>query len=180
MGLGETAQVLKLMIEDSFTPETGIAVELELVTAMQSLLVPQNCRYSTGCRGIGLPNMDLAFKRRGVVDLTPFDDFGRKVAQRFMKSALLTFRFRDKVFALPEAQSFPMLFYRKDVLAELGLEVPQTWEDVYAIIPELQEATPGIRTPRKHGYVLTCFPISKGCKRYTKRLHRNQPGVGGR
>lgn len=41
VGLGrDQAQVLKLMIEDSFTPETGIAVELELVTAMQSLLVP--------------------------------------------------------------------------------------------------------------------------------------------
>ena len=35
-------------------------------------------------------------------------------------------------------QSFPMLFYRKDVLADLGLEVPQTWEDVYRILPDLQ------------------------------------------
>ena len=32
-----------------------------------------------------------------------------------------------------------MLFYRKDILAELGLEVPQTWDDVVAIIPELKK-----------------------------------------
>lgn len=138
VGLGrDQAQVLKLMIEDSFTPETGIAVELELVTAMQSLLVPATIAGTQPDVAIGAANMDLAF-RGAVVDLTQFDDF-EEVAQRFMKSALLTFRFRDKVFALPEAQSFPMLFYRKDVLAELGLEVPQTWEDVYAIIPELQK-----------------------------------------
>lgn len=138
VGLGrDQAQVLKLMIEDSFTPETGIAVELELVTAMQQLLVPATIAGTQPDVAIGAANMDLAF-RGAVTDLTQFDDF-EEVAQRFMKSALLTFRFRDKVFALPEAQSFPMLFYRKDVLAELGLEVPQTWEDVYAIIPELQK-----------------------------------------
>ena len=85
---------------------------------------------------IGAANMDLAF-RGAVVDLTQFPDFP-EVAQRFKKSALLAFRFRDKVFALPEMQSFPMLFYRKDILSELGLDVPQTWDDVYRILPELQ------------------------------------------
>ena len=81
--------------------------------------------------------MDLAF-RKALADLTQFDDF-EEIAQRFMKSAFVPFRFRDKVFALPEVQGFPMMFYRKDVLAEMGLEVPQTWDDVYAIIPELQK-----------------------------------------
>lgn len=138
VGLGrDQAQVLKLMIEDSFTPETGIAVELELVNAMQQLLVPATIAGTQPDVAIGAANMDLAF-RGAVADLTQFEDF-EEVAKRFKKSALLCFRFRDKVFALPEAQSFPVMFYRKDVLAELGLEVPQTWEEVYAIIPELQK-----------------------------------------
>ena len=39
-----------------------------------------------------------------------------------------------------------MLFYRKDILAELGLEVPQTWDDVVAIIPsEEREYEFGLR-----------------------------------
>jgi ABC-type glycerol-3-phosphate transport system substrate-binding protein len=33
-------------------------------------------------------------------------------------------------FALPENQTFPMLFYRKDILTELELEIPETWDDV--------------------------------------------------
>lgn len=137
IGLGrDQAQVLKQMIEDTFTPETGIRVDLELVTAMEQLLVPSTIAGTNPDVAIGAANMDLAF-RGAVVDLTQFPDF-EEVAQRFKKSALLTFRFRDKVFALPEMQSFPMLFYRKDILDELGLEVPQTWDDVYRILPELQ------------------------------------------
>lgn len=43
-----------------------------------------------------------------------------------------------QVFALPECQTFPMLFYRKDIFLDLGIDVPQTWEELYAIVPELQ------------------------------------------
>lgn len=137
IGLGrDQAQILKQMIEDTFTPETGIRVDLELVTAMEQLLVPSTIAGTNPDVAIGAANMDLAF-RGAVVDLTQFPDFP-EVAQRFKKSALLAFRFRDKVFALPEMQSFPMLFYRKDILSELGLDVPQTWDDVYRILPELQ------------------------------------------
>ena len=41
---------------------------------------------------------------------------------------------------LPEVR-VSMLFYRKDILAELGLEVPQTWDDVYAIIQNCRKKT---------------------------------------
>jgi len=137
IGLGrDHAYILKQMIEDSFTPETGIKVELELVTNMGALLVPATIAGTNPDVAIGAANMDLAF-RGALVDLTQFEDF-EEVSKRFMKSALHPYRFRDAVYALPEVQSFPMLFYRKDVLAELGLEVPQTWEDVYAMLPELQ------------------------------------------
>lgn len=137
IGLGrDQAQILKQMIEDSFTPETGIRVDLELITSMDQLLVPATIAGNQPDVAIGAANMDLAF-RGAVADLTQFPDFP-EVAERFKKSALLTFRFRDKVFALPEVQSFPMLFYRKDILDELGLEIPQTWDDVMRILPELQ------------------------------------------
>jgi len=76
--------------------------------------------------------------RGGVVDLTQFPDFD-EVAQRFKHSALVPFTFRDSVYAVPDQQPILMLFYRKDVLDELGLKVPQTWDDVLEIIPILQK-----------------------------------------
>ncbi|HHU61610.1 MAG TPA: extracellular solute-binding protein [Natronincola sp.] len=137
IGLGrDQAQILKQMIEDSFTPETGIFVDLELITTMDQLLVPATIAGNQPDVAIGAANMDMAF-RGAVADLTQFDDFP-EIAKRFKKSALLTFRFRDQVFALPEVQSFPMMFYRIDILDELGLEVPQTWDDLFKILPELQ------------------------------------------
>lgn len=133
----DQAQALKQMIEDSFTPETGIPVDLELIQGMDSLLIPSIIAGTAPDVALGASNMDLAF-RGAFADLTQFPDF-EEVSQRFMKSAFVPFRFREAVYALPEAQGFPMLFYRKDVLAELGLEIPQTWDDVLAIIPELKK-----------------------------------------
>lgn len=43
-----------------------------------------------------------------------------------------------KTYGVPETTNFPMLFYRKDVLADLGLEVPKTWDDVLECIPDFQ------------------------------------------
>ena len=152
----DQAQILKQMIEDTLTPQTGIQVDLELVeslsdpagggsatgaggggatSVMGNLLIPSTLAGTAPDVALGAANMDLAF-RGAVVDLTQFPDF-EEIAKRFKKSAFLPFRFRDKVFALPEVQGFPMLFYRKDILAELRIDIPQTWDDVYELIPEL-------------------------------------------
>ena len=41
-------------------------------------------------------------------------------------------------YALPDSLSFSMLFYRKDVLSSLELEIPKTWDDLLSILPVLQ------------------------------------------
>ncbi len=48
---------------------------------------------------------------------------------------------RDGVVAygLPYTMDFPMLFYRKDIFVELGLKVPETWDEVEATIRALSE-----------------------------------------
>lgn len=53
-------------------------------------------------------------------------------------SAVEPFSFGNGIYAIPETQDFYMIFYRTDILEELGLEPPETWEDVYYIIGELQ------------------------------------------
>ena len=42
-------------------------------------------------------------------------------------------------YGLPSTMDFPMLFYRKDIFVELGLQVPQTWDDVEDVIRALSE-----------------------------------------
>lgn len=138
IGLGrDQAYILKEMIEDSFTPATGIKVNLELIN--MGILLPATLAGRGPDVALGVPSaqpVEFAI-RNAVVDLTTFPDYSM-VKERFMPSAIVPFTFRDSVYAIPEVQSFPMMFYRKDILAELGLEVPRTWEDLIRIIPELK------------------------------------------
>ena len=38
--------------------------------------------------------------------------------------------YQDGVFALPETMDFTCMIYRQDVLTELGLTLPETWEEL--------------------------------------------------
>ena len=134
----DQAQALKTMIEDSFTPQTGIRVDLELVDMnilLQATLAGQGPDVALGVD----PSQPMNFGLRGaVLDLAQFPDFP-EIAGRFYPASLEPFTFRSWVFALPEQLPFFMLFYRQDILDELGIEVPQTWDEVLQVIPELQK-----------------------------------------
>lgn len=142
----DQAQALKSMIEDSFTPVTGIPVNLELVS--MGVLLPATLSGNGPDVALGLdPAQPLNFAMRGAVaDLAQFADYA-EVAARFKPSAMTPFTFRDKVYALPEQQPFPVMFYRKDILREMGISLPQTWDDVIALIPELQKSHMDIGLP---------------------------------
>ncbi|MDI9414131.1 MAG: extracellular solute-binding protein, partial [Bacillota bacterium] len=139
MGSGrDQAQILKLMIEDTFTPNTGIPVNLELIE--MGVLLPATLAKRGPDVALGVQDtqpMDFAL-RGAAVDLTQFSDFN-EVAERFHSSALVPYSFRDSIYGLPETQSFAMLFYRKDILEELDLEPPKTWDDVLRLVPDLNK-----------------------------------------
>ena len=90
--------------------------------------------------------------RNAVEDLTQFEDFD-EVISAFYPSIVDPLRYNDSkhigVYGLPETQDFPVLFYRSDVLEEMGLEVPNTWEELIAMLPTLQgdSLTVGIPFP---------------------------------
>ncbi len=134
----DQAQVLKAMIDDTFTPDTGIDVNLKLVN--MGVLLPASLAGQGPDVAMQIGNnIPVNYgMRNAAADLTQFPDF-EEVADRFRDSALVPYSYNGGVYALPEQQVFSMMFYRKDVLAELGLEVPDTWEDVYSMIPELQK-----------------------------------------
>ncbi|HIW32936.1 MAG TPA: extracellular solute-binding protein, partial [Candidatus Paenibacillus intestinavium] len=134
----DQAQVLKSLIDDSFTPETDISVRLRLV--------PGNILLPATLAGEG-PDVAMQLgedipvnyaMRDAAADLTKFDDFD-EVATRFRDSGIEPYKYNGGVFALPEQQTFPMLFYRKDILDELGLTPPKTWQDIYNMISVLQK-----------------------------------------
>ena len=44
----------------------------------------------------------------------------------------------DGLYSLPETMNFYVMFYRTDILEKLGLEAPETMDDLIAMLPDLQ------------------------------------------
>ena len=79
--------------------------------------------------------MDYGF-RGALLDLSTFADYGDSL-DGFWPEALVPFTYSGKVYALPDSYSFSLMFYRKDILDEKGLSIPQTWQDVFEMLPVL-------------------------------------------
>lgn len=134
----DQANTIKSMIDESFTPESGVSVNLKLVqmnTLLSATLAGQGPDVAMQIANDIPVNYAM---RNATTDLTQFSDFA-EVAERFRSSAMVPYSYNDGVYALPETQTFNMLFYRKDVLRELGLEVPQTWDDVQNLLAVLNK-----------------------------------------
>jgi ABC-type glycerol-3-phosphate transport system substrate-binding protein len=134
----DQSQALKGIIDDSFTPEYGISVNIRLIAA--NVLLPSVVAGTGPDVAMQVPSgepVNYAL-RDSAVDLTKMPDF-ETVISDFYDSSLVPFKFNGGVYALPETQGFPLLFYRADILNELGVAVPNTWDDVIKALPTLQK-----------------------------------------
>ena len=123
----DQAMILNSLIQDSFVPETGIGVQLEIVNAtlVKGILSGNSPDCALQMARAEPVNLGM---RHALYDLTQFDDFN-SVLERFQPGAEEPYRYSDACYALPDTQTFFSMFYRSDVFEELGLTVPETWED---------------------------------------------------
>lgn len=131
-------EIMQLLINEQFTPQTGIEVDLSLMPD-QTKLVLANASGDSPDVATGV-NYSIPFElgiRGALKDLTEFPDFA-EVAERYNAGLIMPYVIGDRIYALPETMNFQVMFYRKDILDKLGLEVPDTLEDVQAMLPDLQ------------------------------------------
>lgn len=137
VGLGrDQAYVLNRMIEESFTPETGIRVNLNIV---------KDALVKAVMAGVG-PDINLFTNRGDTMNLAirgalePLDEYEGfdELVPQYMDSAFVPYQYRGHTFAIPDEQVFFMMFTRDDVLSDLGLSAPSTWDDLMKIAPVLQ------------------------------------------
>lgn len=121
-----------------YTKETGQKIrfsllpdESKIIYANASDAVPDaafgvagNTPFSLGMRG-ALANMK---------DFTGFGD----VSGYFSPGAFTNLSVNDAVYGLPETQDFQVTFYRKDLISNLGINVPTTYDEIVKILPSLQ------------------------------------------
>lgn len=133
----DQSNILKTMIDDTFTPMSGVKVNLKLVDV--NALLPATVAGNGPDIVVSLDTWHpVQYALRGAAeDLKQFDDFDQVISD-FYPSAYSAVTLDDGVYALPETQSYSVLFYREDVLDELGLPVPKTWDEVIAMLPTIQ------------------------------------------
>ncbi|MGL5296703.1 MAG: extracellular solute-binding protein [Culicoidibacterales bacterium] len=139
--------VLQEMIDSTFTAETGIQVKLSIMPD-ESKLILANAANSQPDVALGVStNLPYELAVRGAaVDLSQFPDF-QEYIDVFAPGSLMSYIVNDKVYGLPETLDFYVMFYREDILNELGIEIPSTWDDVLEILPELQRFGMNFYTP---------------------------------
>jgi len=76
--------------------------------------------------------------RGAVADLAQMPDYN-EISKRFADGTKIPYEFDGRVFALPETIDFSLLYYRTDILNELNIKIPSTWEELYQrVLPILK------------------------------------------
>lgn len=134
----DQANVIKSLIDETFTKEKNINVNVMLVdmnTLLQATLAGQGPDVAIQV------NMDVPMNyglRNAVADLSQFEDLD-EVKDRFHDSAMIPYEYNGATYGLPETQTFLMMFYRKDILKELNLEIPTTWREMKSALSVLSK-----------------------------------------
>lgn len=134
-------QIIKQLADEDFTAKTGIQVEINIIPSQAMnllMLATTSGKEPDVALGVeaGIP-VEFAL-RNGLKNLNQYPDY-EEVAERFRPGALIPYKYQSGNYALPENQNFSMMFYRTDIMEELGMtEIPETWDDVMEIIPTLK------------------------------------------
>ena len=161
----DQSQVIRNLVNNDFTPNNdNIAVDLKLVaggTLLPSILANSGpdvylglgqgdvINYAIRSALINIETMGEEKNEKGEIILKDYngdgvaDNFDTFTKNNFNEAAMIVLGIEDADeqmhwYGLPEAQSFPMMFVRIDILADLELEVPKSWDDLMACIPTLQ------------------------------------------
>jgi ABC-type glycerol-3-phosphate transport system substrate-binding protein len=155
----DQSTILKGMIDDTFTPASGIPVNMKLVDAatVMPAVVAGTGPDAVLTMDSGTPvNYALRGAVQDVSKLPGFDE----LSKQFDDSVFVPFRYNGGVYALPETQSYPVMFYRTDIFEELGISPPETWEDLINILPVIQKNNMNVGIPSMAGAVdMTGFII---------------------
>ena len=123
----DQAQVLNSLIQDRFVRDTGIKTDVHIVNAtlIQAVLAGDGPDVM-----VQLTRTEpLNYAMRGALyDLNNFDDLS-EILKRFNEGADIPYRYEGGLYALPDTQSFNLMFVRTDILNEMGAEIPKTWDE---------------------------------------------------
>ncbi len=150
----EWAELIKELADESFTPYTGIAIDVNVVPANQLsagnvnalMLAITSHKAPDVAMGVDISSPGEFAIRDAVYDLSKFEGYtiespsGRgtyevkgfnDIKDRFVEAIFDVYSYNGGIYGLPETMDINVLFYRKDILSALGINVPNTRQELY-------------------------------------------------
>ncbi len=176
----DQAQAVKNLIDEKYIPDhpdVNIKFVVSSTSLPEAILAGRQPDVSLSVAQDVPINLAL---RGQLLDLKPYiDQLDDEYMSQFMDSAWTPFEYEGGIYAMPITQDYNVMFYRSDILKKLGLELPQTWDDFYKVLRELQKnkfnvgikeadaTTAGVTSAAS---IFNMFLIQKGGKYYNDDL----------
>ena len=135
----DQSNVLKALVDDIFTPTTGIPVNIKLVQGTGMVL-------NATLAGTG-PDIAIEMAqgdpvnyalRNAAEKINQFEGWEEVLAE-YPASAVAPYWFEGDLYGIPLTHVYNVMFYRNDILEDLGVEAPDTWLDLIDMLPTLQQ-----------------------------------------
>lgn len=132
------AEILQQMIDETYNLEHGTNITICIMNNEQKLIL-SNATDSNPDVVLGVnfyTPYELAI-RGAAKNLLEYEDFAEFYSSQYNVAGLTPLAYDGGIYGAVDSLNYQVLFYRKDILENLGLEVPQTWEDVKNMMPTL-------------------------------------------
>lgn len=135
----EYKSVAQRIIDTGFTAKTGIKVVVEPLSwgdYYNKYLLSLASRDTPDIFVLGTEAVDFGL-RGGLVDLAAFKpkEFAQLEKEVF-GSLMGPFSFRDARYAMPISIGAITTAYRRDILNDMGVDIPKTWDDIKVLQPK--------------------------------------------
>lgn len=179
----DQALVVKELVENEFAqehPDIPVSVNLVVGGVVEATLAgkgPDVALFLGGEFPVNLACRGL------LVDVSQYPDF-QEAIQPYQKNATVMYEYEGGVYGMPLTQSWTMLFYRTDILTELGYtELPRTWDDLIDMLPGLQRNHLGVglilpstnvAASTEAGHTFATFVLQSGLNYYNAEQTQTQ------
>lgn len=133
----DKAQVVKDLVESEFQQQYNVPISINLVIGgvVEATLADKGPDVALFLGG----EFPVNLAARGLLaDLSQMDGYD-DMTKLYQDTAMVPYQYEGGTYGMPLTRSWAMMFYRKDVLSELGFfSAPKTWEDLIDMLPALQ------------------------------------------
>lgn len=142
----DQSQLIRELVDNSFSKQNNISVSIKL--SKGSLIQATFAGTGPDVALFVATDQPVNLAVRGaLIDVSEFSDSAELLSQ-FSEEELVPFRYGSGLYGVPLTADISMMFVRTDIFKELGLAIPQTWDQLYSIIPTLQRSNMNVGLPK--------------------------------